>query len=391
MGLVRRLRDKTLALGLAAAVVGVTVAVAPSASYAKTTSSTLYAGHSLSAGHQIVSTSGHYRAVMKTGGNFVVYGPGNTVQWQSKTAGTGGTRITMQTDGNLVIYTAGGKAVWSSATAPSTSDDLVMQNDGNLVIYSAGGLPLWASRGGRTGYSEDTLHAGQSLSVGQELVSQSQAYRAIMQGDGNFVVYGPGGATWSSQTAGSGGNEIIMQNDGNLVIYAPGGKAVYSSATAPSSGDALVMQNDGNLVIYSGGVALWAKGQPLGANPGAVAWAQAHLGEVYGTASEQPASYHQWSGYCWTFVFDAFGSKAPREATAQDAFNYYNSRGMVHTTGTPPAGSIAFYSYLSDGHAAVVVSGGQIIGTKGTDTDRYPVYQTAYNNRGLPFEGWVLP
>lgn len=249
---------------------------------------------------------------------------------------------------------------------------------------------MWAN-GSLTGYSQDTLRAGQSLIAGQALVSHSGAYRAIMQGDGNFVVYGPSGPTWNSGTTGQGGTQVIMQTDGNLVIYAPGGKAVWSSLTAPSNGDALVMQDDGNLVIYSADVALWANGALVGGNPGAVSWAQAHLGEVYGTAAEQPASAHQWSGLCWTFVVDAFGGKVPHEPTAQDGFNYYQSRGMIHTTGTPPAGSIAFYSYSTEGHAAVVIGGGQIIGTHGISTDRLPVNQVDYTHRGLPFEGWAMP
>ena len=122
----------------------------------------------------------------------------------------------------------------------------------------------------------------------------------------------------------------------------------------------------------------------------AVAWAEAHNGEVYGTPKEQPAQEHQWSGFCWTFVYDAFAGAAPREPTAQDGFNYYNSRGMVQA-GSPPAGSIAFYSYGSDGHAAVAVGGGEIIGTHGTSSERLAVFQTAYDRRGLPYLGWVAP
>jgi len=217
---------------------------------------TLRAGQWLGAGQALVSQSGAYRAIMQDDGNFVVYGPSGAT-WSSQTGGLGGTHITMQQDGNLVIYTPGGKAVWSSSTAPSGGDALIMQSDGNLVIYSAGALPLWVT-GVLSGYREDTLRAGLGIGIGQALVSQSGAYRAIMQGDGNFVVYGPSGATWSSQTGGSGGTQVIMQQDGNLVIYAPGGRAVWSSSTAPSGGDALVMQDDGNLVIYSAGTALWS-------------------------------------------------------------------------------------------------------------------------------------
>lgn len=76
-----------------------------------------------------------------------------------------------------------------------------------------------------------------------------------MQGDGNFVVYGPSGAIWASYTD-VAGSTITMQADGNLVIYSPSGAAVWSSSTAPSSDDALVIQTDSNLVIYTGSSAL---------------------------------------------------------------------------------------------------------------------------------------
>ena len=104
----------------------------------------------------------------------------------------------------------------------------------------------------------DTLHAGNQLNAGQAIVSGDGRFTAIMQTDGNFVVYGPAGAMWASNTS-TGGSFIAMQTDGNLVIYNPSGKAKWSSATAPSNGDYLVMQSDGNLVLYSGsGNALWA-------------------------------------------------------------------------------------------------------------------------------------
>jgi hypothetical protein len=113
--------------------------------------------------------------------------------------------------------------------------------------------------------STDTLSAGQQLTVGQSLISADGRYTAIMQGDGNFVVYGPAGAGWN--TGGSSANRIVMQGDGNLVSYNASGGYTWSSSTAPSSGDRLVMQSDGNLVIYSGSnIALWSNGQLLTSN-----------------------------------------------------------------------------------------------------------------------------
>jgi hypothetical protein len=106
-----------------------------------------------------------------------------------------------------------------------------------------------------------TLSAGQTLASGQALWSTDGQYEAVMQADGNFVVYPAGGAAkWDTQT-GTRGSTITMQTDGNLVVYAPGGQqALWSSSTAPSSGDSLVMQTDGNLVVYSSSGAIWDYG-----------------------------------------------------------------------------------------------------------------------------------
>ena len=47
----------------------------------------------------------------------------------------------------------------------------------------------------------DTLNTGVSLFEGQSLTSQNGLYSAVLQTDGNFVVYrNPGNAWWSSVT-----------------------------------------------------------------------------------------------------------------------------------------------------------------------------------------------
>ena len=70
-----------------------------------------------------------------------------------------------------------------------------------------------------------------------------------------------GTALWASNTSGSAVDEAIMQGDGNLVLYTSAGSPVWASGTAGHDGASLVVQNDGNVVIYSAsGSALWATG-----------------------------------------------------------------------------------------------------------------------------------
>ena len=87
------------------------------------------------------------------------------------------------------------------------------------------------------------------------MFSSNGAYMAIMQGDGNFVIYSGGGAVWSSGTSGHPGSSLIFQSDGNIVVYSPTRVALWATwsmgAYPPS---ALVLQGDGNLVEYN----IWA-------------------------------------------------------------------------------------------------------------------------------------
>ena len=85
---------------------------------------------------------------------------------------------------------------------------LSMQFDGNLVLYQ-GGTPLWATN----------------------TVGKNTAF-AVMQGDGNFILYNTSGqSVWSSNTAGHPGASINAQNDGNLVIYDASNNPIWASNT----------------------------------------------------------------------------------------------------------------------------------------------------------------
>jgi len=72
------------------------------------------------------------------------------------------------------------------------------------------------------------LFRGRELTKGQEIKSPNGRYRAVMQEDGNFVLYG-GKANWASNTMGRG-DRVIMQDDGNLVVY-NGDLATWASNT----------------------------------------------------------------------------------------------------------------------------------------------------------------
>ena len=115
----------------------------------------LIVGDLLTEGQSLTSKNDKYFVSMQRDGNVVVYkrgsGLNNYAIWASKTdkAWCGKFFLTMQMDNNLVAYSTAKKdavAVWASGstcrTAPAKA---VMQDDGNFVVYAKDGTAIWAS------------------------------------------------------------------------------------------------------------------------------------------------------------------------------------------------------------------------------------------------------
>lgn len=118
------------------------------------------------------------------------------------------------------------------------------------------GVPIMA-----TGSIAYGLPQGIQIGVDQPLVSPNGQWFAVLQSDGNFVVYqGQGSlfhsggsyrpsAAWAAGT--SGAVSAVMQVDGNFVLYDANNRPVWATGTV-GKGDRIVMQDDGNLVVYLG-------------------------------------------------------------------------------------------------------------------------------------------
>jgi zinc D-Ala-D-Ala carboxypeptidase len=100
-----------------------------------------------------------------------------------------------------------------------------------------------------------TLSSG-PLRSGERLTSPSRAFSLVMQGDGNLVLYGPGGPTWSSGTAVPGAY-ADLQAGGSLVVFAAGRGTLWSSYSDGHPGAALMLRDDGVLVLAKGATVLW--------------------------------------------------------------------------------------------------------------------------------------
>ncbi len=223
--------------------------------------STLASGETLVTGQRVYSSNdAQYVLLMQGDGNLVEYVLSSMrALWSTGTGGHPGAYAVMQTDGNLVVYSATGTALWNSHTGGQPGLALHVQDDANLVIYPfAGGAVAWASYG-----VNPYLEPSEKLSPGDRIYAQGEKDVLIMQGDGNFVEYTFPGMTpiWASNTAGHAGAFAIMQTDGNLVVYSPTGPALWNSQTGGNAGAHLVVESTSALAIIStNGTVLWSTG-----------------------------------------------------------------------------------------------------------------------------------
>jgi len=96
--------------------------------------------------------------------------------------------------------------------------------------------------------TSDKLLQGDTLTVGNGLVTNNGQTQLVLQPDGNLVVYHCGQVKWSL-TPGSG-TQLLMQDDGNLVLYNNAMSPVWQAATGGSCATYLALQTDCNLVLY---------------------------------------------------------------------------------------------------------------------------------------------
>ncbi|MEU8512824.1 hypothetical protein AB0C76_14710 [Kitasatospora sp. NPDC048722] len=104
----------------------------------------------------------------------------------------------------------------------------------------------------------DHMNWGNCLLPGDSLVSPGGFYRLTYQHDGNLVEYKKGErsgwtAIWQSGTQNTAPGKAIMQYDGNFVVYDTFKNALWATGTNNGCNPAanwLRIQNDANLVVY---------------------------------------------------------------------------------------------------------------------------------------------
>lgn len=121
--------------------------------------------------------------------------------------------------------------VGEALTSPDGRYTLTLQRDGNLVLGRVSPrAPLWDSE-----------------------TDGDVATRATLQGDGNFVVYGPSGPLWDSETDGERIARAVLQNDGNFVLYRPDRSAAWATGTNEPPPEPPGLEKDYCCPIYRDG------------------------------------------------------------------------------------------------------------------------------------------
>jgi hypothetical protein len=238
------------------------------AGFGLTANQTLYPNEYLS------SPDLRYTLILQGDGNLVLYGQNRQALWASNTSGLPVAVATLQGDGNLVLSNGTGGVIWASNSFGHVGAWLNVEDDGDVAIYAPGGPhfdpnPQWWSTGttvgpaGVTDAQSDRLASNAVLAPNTYLRSANNQYIAVMQGDGNLVVYRANWfAVWASNTNNAPGSHLVMQLNGDLDIVGPTGSTVWSSNTsrllALATGSNLRMQSNGHLVITDPyGVPLW--------------------------------------------------------------------------------------------------------------------------------------
>jgi hypothetical protein len=210
----------------------------------------------------IAAGSDGTQMLMDGGGQvWAKYGVGNGGWIQETPAGqafraiatNGGVQMILDGAGQIWAKSGVGNGGWLQESPPG--ENRISAGGSGLQMLLDGGGQVWAET--PQAVYANTLHAGQALQAGEQLISPDGQYQAIMQPNGDFVFSGPAGS-WDTGTDGNPGANLSMQADGNLVIYSASGQVLWSTETEASANDSLAVANGGALTLSDGsGSELW--------------------------------------------------------------------------------------------------------------------------------------
>lgn len=332
-------------------------------------------------GKSWLSKNGKYKLVLQRNGDLVInnVSTGKTI-WKTNSGMANNYtsysfRLNMQGDGNLVIYrqdlnSKKTNATWNSKTViggTGNTYSVRLSNDGELYVYhDQKNSTIWSSRS----EIECTASKNTFLRASQCLTSPNRNYRAIMQHDGNFVIYerknGKETAVWNTRTSGNAGAFLALQQDGNLVVYSKASKPLYNSKTSrkPFADYKLKLGDDGvlQLIKKSNNSVIWRSHTPAGNNGTAgtlsnINWQ--HLKQV----GRQPSGSSSCSCYALAYArtildktphtwytYNLYGNRQDRVCANWPAGNF-----SVKTKTTKLAGYQLMYDEIKAGRPAIIL------------------------------------
>lgn len=194
--------------------------------------SSLEIGESLLPGQAIVSPSGQYRLLLDFEGHIVLEKEAN---WLAASSGIHmfygpNSSLVLRSDGALIMWNGVRESVQRN-TAGSGATSLRVQDDGNLVLYRADNSVAYNFD---TAEPSQFVHTGHLL-PGERLVSDDRGTTLNMQPDGNLVLYSHGVARYATGTSTPGAG-AVLQSDGNFVVYSPTLQPLFSTGSARHGG-----------------------------------------------------------------------------------------------------------------------------------------------------------
>jgi hypothetical protein len=236
----------------------------------------MVAGDTLRPGQHLRSSNGRFDLAMQRGGDLVeTEHASGTPLWASGSGGHPGAYAIVQGDGNLIVYPQGRSApqsgqatsaLWQSETNGHPGASVHLLDSGNLIIRPHGATTVLWQTGTVPGDIGSQLLAGDELHPAQYLQSPNGAYRLSDDGRAGVLrldaVAPSGCALFQMPRTGVAASLAVMQTDGNFVLYTPGASRIaWQSGTSGHPGANVVLENDGSLVLATpAGVLLWQVG-----------------------------------------------------------------------------------------------------------------------------------
>ena len=238
----------TVAAGLTVPVIGIATGAGATgytacSGGAAASGSVLQGGQQLTNGQCLISTNGQYQLVLSPNDAIDLLNATGALLWTATNAPAQGGVLAMQSDGNLVLYSTTNQALWSSNTTGLGGTTAILQDDGNFVIYTPAGAPVWSTNTSQTSTSVGCVGTpNTSTSSENSPYAAVPANKGAVPGSNVLAPANQSSTLQAGQALCAGGFVALMQPDGNLVLYSAG-EPIWATYTGGHPGAAASLYN----------------------------------------------------------------------------------------------------------------------------------------------------